>query len=176
MAPATSVRVGDLVLVRPGEKISHDGEDNVAGADSVDESMITGESMPAEKPVGSQVTGATINKSGAITVRTSRVGSDTLLSQIVRMVEDAQADKAPIQRLADMVLELVFVPIVAGVALITFFLWYACSPSSLPQQPGSVCLPADDRRACYCVPCALGLATPTAIMVGSGVGLSRACC
>ena len=173
MAPATSVRVGDLVLVRPGEKIPVDGE-IVEGQTSVDESMITGESMPAEKPVGSQVTGATINKSGAITVRTSRVGSDTLLSQIVRMVEDAQADKAPIQRLADMVSNY-FVPIVVGVALITFFLWYAVLPIEPPAGATRFLFAFQLMIAVLVIacPCALGLATPTAIMVGSGVGLSR---
>ncbi len=173
MVPATSVRVGDLVLVRPGEKIPVDGE-IVEGQTSVDESMITGESMPAEKPVGSPVTGATINKSGAITVRTSRVGSDTLLSQIVRMVEDAQADKAPIQRLADMVSNY-FVPIVVGVALITFFLWYAVLPIEPPAGATRFLFAFQLMIAVLVIacPCALGLATPTAIMVGSGVGLSR---
>jgi Cu+-exporting ATPase len=173
IVPASSVRVGGLVLVRPGEKIPVDGE-IVEGQTSVDESMITGESMPAERPAGSLVTGATINKSGAITVRTSRVGSDTLLSQIVRMVEDAQADKAPIQRLADMVSNY-FVPIVAGVALITFFLWYAVLPFEPPSGATRFLFAFQLMIAVLVIacPCALGLATPTAIMVGSGVGLSR---
>ncbi|MBN2108717.1 MAG: heavy metal translocating P-type ATPase [Deltaproteobacteria bacterium] len=173
MAPATSVRVGDLVLVRPGEKIPVDGE-IVEGVTSVDESMITGESMPAEKSAGSMVTGATINKSGAITVRTSLVGSDTLLSQIVRMVEDAQADKAPIQRLADIVSNY-FVPIVVGAALVTFFLWYAVIPSEPPAGATRFLFAFQLMIAVLVIacPCALGLATPTAIMVGSGVGLSR---
>ena len=173
MVAATSVRVGDLVLVRPGEKIPVDGE-IVEGQTSVDESMITGESMPAEKSAGSAVTGATINKSGAITVRTSRVGSDTLLSQIVRMVEDAQADKAPIQRLADMVSNY-FVPIVVGVALITFCLWYAVLPIDPPAGSTRFLFAFQLMIAVLVIacPCALGLATPTAIMVGSGVGVSR---
>jgi P-type Cu+ transporter len=173
MVAATSVRVGDFVLVRPGEKIPVDGE-IVDGLTSVDESMITGESMPAEKSVGCTVTGATINKSGAIMVRTSRIGSDTLLSQIVRMVEDAQADKAPIQRLADMVSNY-FVPIVVGVALITFCLWYAVLPIEPPAGVTRFLFAFQLMIAVLVIacPCALGLATPTAIMVGSGVGLSR---
>jgi Cu+-exporting ATPase len=173
IVPASSVRVGDLVLVRPGEKIPVDGE-IVEGRTSVDESMITGESMPAEKSAGSTVTGATINKSGVITVRTSRVGSDTLLSQIVKMVEDAQADRAPIQRLADRSCNY-FVPIVIGVALVTFWLWYAVLPIAPPAGATRFLFAFQLMIAVLVIacPCALGLATPTAIMVGSGVGLSR---
>jgi len=173
MATATSVKIGDLVLVRPGEKIPVDGE-IVEGETSIDESMITGEPMPVEKAVGSQVTGATINKSGAITVRTSRVGTDTLLSQIVRMVEDAQADKAPIQRLADAVSNY-FVPIVVTVALVTFCLWYGVLPFEPPAGVTRFLFAFQLMIAVLVIacPCALGLATPTAIMVGSGVGLGR---
>jgi P-type Cu+ transporter len=172
MVAATSVRAGDLVLVRPGEKIPVDGE-IIEGATSIDESMITGESMPVEKCAGSAVTGSTINKSGAITVRTNRVGSDTLLSQIIRMVEDAQADKAPIQRLADMVSNY-FVPIVVAAAVFTFFLWYAVLPFAAPAGISRFLFAFQLMIAVLVIacPCALGLATPTAIMASSGVGLN----
>ena len=130
MVPASSVRVGDLVMVRPGEKVPVDGE-ITEGATAIDESMISGESIPVEKGVGAQVTGATINKSGAITVRTTRTGKDTVLSQIITMVEDAQSDKAPIQRLADIVSNY-FVPIVVAIALVTFCVWYFFLNGLLP--------------------------------------------
>ncbi len=173
MVSATTVGLGDLVLVRPGEKIPVDGE-ITEGVTTVDESMVTGESMPVEKNVGSQVVGATINATGAITVRTNRVGSDTLLSQIIRMVQEAQADKAPIQRLADTVSNY-FVPIVVGVALITFCLWYGVLPIEPPAGSTRFLFAFQLMIAVLVIacPCALGLATPTAIMVGSGVGLSR---
>jgi Cu+-exporting ATPase len=164
--PASMVRVGDLLLVRPGETIPTDGE-IVEGATSVDESMVTGESMPAEKGVGDTVTGATINRTGLIRMRATRVGEETLLAQIVRMVQEAQADKAPIQRFADRVSG-VFVPVVVGLALVTFGLWYG--PLHEPFLFAFRLAIAVVVIAC---PCAMGLATPTAIMVGSGVGLSR---
>ncbi|HEY6007076.1 MAG TPA: copper-translocating P-type ATPase, partial [Geobacteraceae bacterium] len=164
--PASQVRLGDTVLVRPGETIPVDGE-VVGGASSVDEAMVTGESMPVEKEPGDTVTGATINRTGVITVRATRVGEETLLAQIVRMVQEAQADKAPIQRFADRV-SAVFVPVVLLLALATFIVWYG------PLGEGFLFA---FRLAIAVVviacPCAMGLATPTAIMVGSGVGLNR---
>jgi Cu+-exporting ATPase len=164
--PASSLKVGDLVLVRPGEAVPVDGE-VVEGSTSIDESMVTGESLPVEKAPGSPVTGATVNGAGLITVRATRVGEETLLAQIVRMVQDAQADKAPIQRFADRV-SAVFVPLVVVISLITFAGWYYLG--------GEGFLFAFKLAIAVMViacPCAMGLATPTAIMVGSGVGLSR---
>ncbi len=173
MVPASSVKVGDLVLVRPGEKIPVDGE-IVDGTTAVDESMLTGESIPVEKQAGAQVTGATINTTGAITVRTGRVGKDTVLAQIIKMVEDAQADKAPIQRLADIVSNY-FVPIVVTVALVTFSLWFFVFDVTPPAGSTRFLFAFQLMIAVLVIacPCALGLATPTAIMVGSGVGLNR---
>ncbi|MBI4639763.1 MAG: copper-translocating P-type ATPase [Candidatus Tectomicrobia bacterium] len=164
--PASQVQVGDLLLVKPGEKIPVDGE-VIEGRSSVDESMITGESIPVEKGVGDSVTGATINKSGMLKIRTTKVGKDTLLAQIVKMVGEAQADKAPIQRFADTVSNY-FVPIVVAISLISFSFWYFVIGSGF-LFAFSVMI-AILVIAC---PCALGLATPTAIMVGSGMGLKR---
>jgi Cu+-exporting ATPase len=164
--PASMVRVGDIVLVRPGEIIPVDGE-VLQGRSSVDESMVSGESLPVEKEPGAAVTGATVNKGGALTIRATRVGEATLLAQIVRMVQEAQADKAPIQRFADRI-SAVFVPVVIILALITFGCWYLLTPEGFLfafKLAISVVV-----IAC---PCAMGLATPTAIMVGSGVGLNR---
>jgi Cu+-exporting ATPase len=172
MVPASAVKLGDLVLVRPGEKIPVDGE-IVSGTTLVDESMISGESIPVEKTAGDQVTGATINASGLITVRTTRVGKDTVLAQIIRMVGDAQADKAPIQRLADLVSNY-FVPFVVTAAAITFCVWFF-APGVQPPDGTTRFLFAFQLMIAVLViacPCALGLATPTAIMVGSGIGLS----
>ena len=170
--PLSDVMVGDLIQVQPGEKIPVDGLIS-EGATSVDESLLTGESMPVEKQPGDNVAGATLNQSGLITLQATRVGNDTLLAQIISMVEDAQADKAPIQRLADQISNY-FVPLVVFAAIITFCVWYL-----LPLDIGT----GTDRFqfsfqlmiavlviAC---PCALGLATPTAIMVGSAAGLRR---
>ncbi|ABQ25730.1 heavy metal translocating P-type ATPase [Geotalea uraniireducens] len=164
--PASMVRVGDLLLVRPGETIPTDGE-IVEGSTSVDESMVTGESVPADKVAGDAVTGATINRTGLIRVRATRVGEETLLSQIVKMVQEAQGDKAPIQRFADRVSG-VFVPVVVALALLTFGLWYA-----LLNEPFLFAFKLVIAVVVIACPCAMGLATPTAIMVGSGVGLSR---
>ncbi len=172
VVPASSVRPGDRVLVRPGEKIPVDGRIK-SGETAVDESMITGESIPVEKRAGDPVTGATINSSGVITVETTRVGSETVLSTIVRMVEDAQADKAPIQRFADMISNW-FVPAVVGVALLTFFVWYFVVDFVPPAGMTRALFSFQLMIAVLVIacPCALGLATPTAIMVGSGVGLN----
>jgi P-type Cu+ transporter len=163
--PIDQVRVGDLLRVRPGEKVPVDG--TVAnGSSSVDESMLTGESMPATKVRGDEVFGATINISGAFQMTATKVGEDTVLAQIVRMVSEAQGNKAPIQKLADKVSG-VFVPIVLGVALATAIGWYV-STGDIYQS----FVPAVAVLLIAC-PCSLGLATPTAIMVGTGVGARR---
>jgi cation-transporting ATPase V len=162
MVPVDQVAVGDLLRVRPGEKIPTDGE-VVAGASAVDESMLTGESVPVEKAPGDPVTGATVNTSGVLTVRATRIGAETALAQIVRLVEDAQASKGHIQRLADRVAG-VFVPVVIAIALATFAGWWLLASD---PQAGLVAAVAVLIIAC---PCALGLATPTAIMVGTGRG------
>ena len=167
MVPVEQVAVGDLLKVRPGEKVPTDGE-VVAGASAVDESMLTGESVPVEKAEGDPVTGATVNTSGALTVRATRIGAETALAQIVRLVEDAQASKGHIQRLADRVAG-VFVPVVIAIALATFAAWTLLAGD---PQAGLVAAVAVLIIAC---PCALGLATPTAIMVGTGRGPSSAC-
>ena len=162
MVPVEQVVAGDLLKVRPGEKVPTDGE-VVAGASAVDESMLTGESVPVEKAVGDPVAGATVNTSGVLTVRATRVGSETALAQIVRLVEEAQASKGHIQRLADRVAG-VFVPAVMAVALATFAGWALLAGD---PQAGLVAAVAVLIISC---PCALGLATPIAIMVGTGRG------
>ena len=162
--PVEEVKVGDLLRVRPGEKIPVDAE-VVDGASAIDESMLTGESVPVEKAVGDHVTGATVNSNGVLTIRATAVGSDTALAQIVRLVEQAQGSKAPVQRLADRIAG-IFVPIVMLIAIATFAGWW--SIGSDPTR-GLVAAVAVLIIAC---PCALGLATPTAIMVGTGRGAS----
>ena len=163
--PASQLRVGDQVVVRPGEKIPVDGI-VVEGYSAVDEAMVTGESLPVEKVPGAEVTGATINTSGRLVVEATRVGSETVLAQIVRMVEEAQADKAPIQRLADAVSNW-FVPVVVVISTLTFITWY-----SLVDAGFLFAFKMAIAVLVIACPCALGLATPTAIMVGSSVGLS----
>ncbi|MFS8118339.1 MAG: copper-translocating P-type ATPase, partial [Microcoleus sp.] len=157
------VIVGDIVLVKPGEKIAVDGE-ITEGSSNIDESMVTGESMPVAKQVGDNVIGATINKQGSFLFRATKVGSDTLLAQIVELVRKAQASRAPIQKLVDQVSN-VFVPTVLIIAIITFALWYvffgATFVSALLFSVSVIII------AC---PCALGIATPTALMVGTGRG------
>ncbi len=160
--PISEVEVGDLVRVKPGEKVPVDGE-VVDGYTSVDESMLTGESIPVEKKAGDQVTGASINKNGAITFRATRVGTDTALAQIVRLVEQAQGSKAPIAQLADVVSGY-FVPIVMLIALAAGAAWLISGQSVVFSM---TIFTAVLVIAC---PCALGLATPTAIMVGTGKG------
>ena len=159
--PVSEVRVGDVVMVRPGEKYPVDGI-VLEGATSADESMITGESVPVAKGVDDAVTGATLNIDGAVKFRALRVGKETVLAQIIRMVEQAQGSKAPIQRTADRVSG-IFVPIVLGIALVTYILWDFAGPFT----PALINAVAVLVIAC---PCALGLATPTAIMVGTGKG------
>src|SRR3990167_1445158 len=159
--PIEEVKVGDIIRVRPGEKIPVDGV-ITEGVSSIDESMVTGESIPVDKTVGNSVIGATINKSGTFLFQATKVGNETMLAQIVKMVSEAQSSRAPIQRLADIVSGY-FVPIVLMLAVATFVVWYA---SGMPIQ-GFVNMIAVLIIAC---PCALGLATPTAIMVGTGRG------
>lgn len=169
--PVDEVLVGDLVIVKPGEKIPVDGV-VVEGRTTVDESMLTGESMPAEKSPGEKVFGATMNKQGRMKFEALNVGKDTALSQIIRLVEEAQGSKAPIQRLADRV-SAVFVPAVIGIALLTFLGWYFLAPP--PSADISVFTRALINMVAVLViacPCAMGLATPTAVMVGTGMGAS----
>src|SRR3989338_7099008 len=161
--PIKEVVVGDIVIVRPGEKIPVDGQ-VVEGYSSVDESMISGESIPVEKKVGDFVVGATINKTGSFKFKTTKVGKDTVLAQIVKFVEDAQASKAPIQKFADAISSY-FVPTVVAIALITFIVWYFFVLSSFVAA-----LLAFTAVLVIACPCALGLATPTAIIVGTGKG------
>jgi P-type Cu+ transporter len=158
------VQVGDLILVRPGERVPVDGV-IVKGSPSLDESMVTGESLPVEKKAGDEVIGATINKTGSFQFKATRIGKDTTLARIVRLVEEAQGSKAPIQRLADVIAGY-FVPAVIGIAIITFIIWYFLGPSLSLTYAFLNCI-AVLVIAC---PCALGLATPTAIMVGTGKG------
>ncbi|MEE9554926.1 MAG: copper-translocating P-type ATPase, partial [candidate division Zixibacteria bacterium] len=158
------VKNGDVVIVRPGEKIPTDGV-VIDGYSSVDESMLTGESIPVEKRPDDEVIGATINKTGSFKFRATKVGRETMLSQIIRLVQEAQGSKAPIQRLADKVAG-VFVPVVIGIALITLITWYIWGPS--PAL--TIALLNFVAVLIIACPCALGLATPTAIMVGTGVG------
>lgn len=161
--PIEQIRVGDHLRVRPGEKLAVDGK-VVEGESFVDESMLTGEPVPVRKTVGDEVTGATINKNGALVYEATRVGSDTALAHIVKMVERAQGSKAPIQKLADRISS-VFVPIVVAIALGTFLYWWLALGTGI----GAALIPAVTVLVIAC-PCALGLATPTAIMVGTGRG------
>ncbi len=166
--PVDEVAVGDLVLVRPGEKIAVDGV-VVEGRSAVDESMLTGESLPVEKGPGDPLIGATLNKLGLLKFEATRVGRETALAQIIRLVEDAQGSKAPIQKLADQV-SAIFVPAVLGIAAATFLVWYFLIPvnPAVPQFTRALInMVAVLVIAC---PCAMGLATPTAVMVGSGKG------
>ena len=164
--PVDDVRVGDVVLVKPGEKIPVDGV-VVEGRSAVDESMLTGESLPLEKKPGDAVIGATLNKLGMLKFEATKVGKETALAQIIKLVEDAQGSKAPIQKLADQV-SAIFVPIVILIALLTFAGWYFLAPHIDDQFTRALInMVAVLVIAC---PCAMGLATPTAVMVGSGKG------
>jgi len=164
--PITNVQVGDILRVRPGEKVPVDGV-VVEGHSSVDESMVTGEPIPAEKATGDRVTGGTVNATGTLLLRAERVGSDTLLAQIVRMVGEAQRTRAPIQRLADRIAAY-FVPAVVVVAALAFVAWSVWGP---PPRLAFALVSAVAVLIIAC-PCALGLATPMAIMVGTGRGAS----
>ncbi|TYQ28965.1 cadmium-translocating P-type ATPase [Pseudanabaena sp. UWO311] len=156
------VQIGDVVLVRPGEKIPVDGE-AIAGNSTVDESMVTGESIPIEKKIGDRVIGATMNRTGSLQVKASHVGKDTVLAQIVQLVQQAQGSKAPIQRLADQVTGW-FVPAVISIAIATFLIWF--------NVMGNLTLATISAVGVLIIacPCALGLAAPTSIMVGTGKG------
>ncbi|MBL5767474.1 copper-translocating P-type ATPase [Heyndrickxia sporothermodurans] len=160
--PIEEVLQGDIVYVKPGEKIPVDGE-IVEGESALDESMLTGESIPIDKAVGDAVIGSTINKNGFLKIKATKVGKDTALAQIIKVVEEAQGSKAPIQRLAD-VISGIFVPIVVGIAVITFLIWYFF------VSPGEFAEALEKFIAVLVIacPCALGLATPTSIMAGSG--------
>ena len=162
--PTTEVGVGDLVRIRPGERIPVDGV-VLEGASTIDESMLTGESLPVEKTAESRVVGGSVNQTGALLFRATHVGSETTLARIVRLVEDAQASRAPIQRLADRVAA-VFVPIVLVIAGATCLAWLAFGPE--PRLP--MALTTAVAVLVIACPCAMGLATPTAIMVGTGKG------
>jgi len=160
--PVDEVITGDVVLVRPGDKVPVDGE-VLEGVSSVDESMLTGESLPVEKRAGDAVIGATINKNGMLRIKATKVGKETALAQIIKVVEEAQGSKAPIQRVAD-IISGVFVPIVVGIAVVAFLVWYFF------VTPGDFAEALEKAIAILVIacPCALGLATPTSVMAGSG--------
>ena len=162
--PIDQIKVGDLIRVRPGEKIPVDGA-IIEGESAIDESMVTGESMPVGKHKGDTVIGATMNKSGSFVYKATKVGKETMLSQIIKLVEEAQGSKAPIQRLAD-IISSYFVPIVIMLAISTFVGWYVFGSA------GGLVLAMLNSIAVLIIacPCAMGLATPTAIMVGTGIG------
>ncbi|MED3785067.1 heavy metal translocating P-type ATPase [Geobacillus stearothermophilus] len=165
--PLEEVVIGDTIVVKPGEKIPVDGT-VIAGASSVDESMITGESIPVDKKEGDYVIGATMNTNGVLTIRAEKVGKDTALANIIKIVEEAQGSKAPIQRMAD-VISGIFVPIVVGIAVVSFLIWYFfAAPGDLAKA-----LEAAIAVLVIACPCALGLATPTSIMVGTGKGAEQ---
>ncbi|MBR2517479.1 heavy metal translocating P-type ATPase [Geobacillus sp. FSL K6-0789] len=165
--PLEEVVIGDTIVVKPGEKIPVDGT-VIAGASSVDESMITGESIPVDKKEGDYVIGATMNTNGVLTIRAEKVGKDTALANIIKIVEEAQGSKAPIQRMAD-VISGIFVPIVVGIAVVAFMIWYFfAAPGDLAKA-----LEAAIAVLVIACPCALGLATPTSIMVGTGKGAEQ---
>jgi Cu+-exporting ATPase len=160
--PIEEVEVGDVIVVKPGEKMPVDGE-VVEGITAVDEAMITGESMPVEKTIGDKIIGASINKNGSIKYKATRVGKDTALAQIIKLVEDAQGSKAPIAKMAD-IISGYFVPVVLGLALLSSFSWYMSGETAV------FALTIFISVLVIACPCALGLATPTAIMVGTGKG------
>ena len=172
--PVEQVVAGDVLVVRPGEKVPVDGL-LIEGRSSVDESMLTGESIPVEKNIGDPVIGATMNKLGSFRFRATKVGKDTALAQIVKLVEDAQGSKAPVQRFADRI-SAVFVPVVVAIAFLTFLVWLFAVPHFVPASfyatatPFVTALLAGTAVIVIACPCALGLATPTAIMVGTGKG------
>ena len=160
--PVEEVKKGEVIFIKPGEKVPVDGE-IIEGQSAIDESMLTGESVPVDKNIGDKVIGATLNKNGFLKIKATNVGKETALAQIIKVVEEAQGSKAPIQRLADYISG-IFVPIVVGIALLTFFVWY------IWIVPGEFA-PALEKLIAVLViacPCALGLATPTSIMAGSG--------
>ncbi|MCX7793659.1 MAG: copper-translocating P-type ATPase, partial [Thermodesulfovibrionales bacterium] len=163
--PVEEVIPGDFVIVRPGERIPVDGK-IIEGSSSVDESMLTGESLPVEKSPGDSVYGGTVNRAGTFKLIAEKVGKETVLSGIIRLVEEAQGSRAPIQALADRVAA-IFVPAVITIAIITFIIWYVAGPSFTQALMNFIAV------LIIACPCALGLATPTAIMVGTGIGAER---
>jgi len=163
--PVEEVQPDDIVVVRPGERIAVDGIVE-SGASAVDESMLTGESLPVEKSVGDEVFGGTINRMGSFRFRATKVGRDTALQQIVRMVQEAQGSKAPIARLADVVSG-IFTPAVLAIAVVTLIVWLVAAPSGMKINMALTTFVSVLIIAC---PCALGLATPTAVLVGTGRG------
>lgn len=163
--PIDEVIPGDIVIVRPGERVPVDGR-IIEGTSSIDESMLTGESLPVEKSSGAPVYGGTVNRSGTFKLVAEKVGKDTVLSGIIRLVEEAQGSKAPIQALADRVAS-VFVPLVIGIAIVTFIVWSITGPSFTQALMNFIAV------LIIACPCALGLATPTAIMVGTGIGAEK---
>ncbi|CAI2718709.1 heavy metal translocating P-type ATPase [Nitrospina watsonii] len=168
--PIDQVEVDDIVCVRPGEKVPVDGT-LTEGQTTLDESMITGESIPVEKKQGDDVIGASLNKTGYFKMKATRLGKDSVLANIIRMVQEAQGSKAPVQRLVDTVAG-IFVPVVIGIALAAFGFWWLAGPSvaTLPTDPALFAMMAFISVLIIACPCALGLATPTAIMVGTGKG------
>ncbi len=165
--PIAEVVVGDIVIMRPGERIPVDG-DIVNGYSTIDESMLTGESLPVEKSMGDKVFGGTVNKAGSFKLKALRIGKETALAQIIRLVEEAQGSKAPIQRLADKVAS-IFVPSVISIAVITFIMWFIFGP----RPSFTLAMMNFIAVLIIACPCALGLATPTAIMVGTGKAAER---
>jgi len=172
--PVEQVVTGDIVVVRPGEKVPVDGV-VTEGSSAIDESMLTGESIPAEKRLGDTVIGATVNKLGSFRFRATKVGAETALAQIIRLVEEAQGSKAPVQRFADRI-SAIFVPVVLAIALVTFLVWFFIVPGLVDPSyyadvtPFIKALLTGTAVVVIACPCALGLATPTAIMVGTGKG------
>ncbi len=166
--PIEKVVIGDAIRVRPGEKIPVDGQ-ILEGESSVDESMLTGESIPVDKSKGDSVVGATLNKTGTFTYRATKIGQDTMLAQIIKLVSEAQGSKAPIQRVADLISSY-FVPIVIMLAFATFGVWYVFGSSPAGEPSLVFALLNTVAVLIIACPCAMGLATPTAIMVGTGIG------
>ena len=184
--PIEEIKIGDVMVIKPGEKVPTDGE-IIFGASSIDESMVTGESIPVNKKVGNDVIGATINQQGLLHVKATKIGKETFLSQIIKLVEECQGSKIPIQEFADKITAR-FVPVVIAIAIITFFSWLFLSQylrtilvwanNYLPWvnytlSPISLAIFATVAVLVIACPCALGLATPTALMVGSGIGAER---
>jgi Cu+-exporting ATPase len=168
--PIEEVVEGDIIIVRPGEKVPVDGV-IIEGKSTINESMVTGESMPVTKGVGTEVIGSTLNQTGMFKLRATRIGESTVLAQIIRLVQEAQATRAPIQRIADRISE-VFVPVVLVVAALTFLVWYLLVPLPVAAEVSSLTRALMNAIAVLVIacPCAMGLATPTGIIVGSGLG------
>ncbi|MBD3226596.1 MAG: heavy metal translocating P-type ATPase [Candidatus Lokiarchaeota archaeon] len=165
--PIDDIELGDIAIIKPGEKVPVDGT-IIEGTSSIDESMITGESIPVKKEVGDEVIGSTINQSGFLKVKTEKIGDDTVLSQIIKLVKQAQSQKAPIQKVADRVAG-IFVPVVISIALLSFFLWFLLG-GGVVLSPLSFAIERFVAVVVVACPCAMGLAVPTAILVSSGKG------